>query len=464
MDPACIYCGLPGAITAGDVYVCSDIVCRKKYMIEPDNNAVTQAFVKNAQEFQLLVKISFAAVNSNRKDMIFNPFPWMFKFGPEQFADDVLGAPALQNRNYELLSQCVHCILLDDLFNIIAGVDSDMLLIEQLVNINLKYGKLLYQFIKFIIETKKIETEYCELAIKKDNNSLIYKQFKIKHDPTVESNFNKSSSEFCYLFHGSSVENWHSIIRNGIFNASGTKLMTAGAAYGNGVYLSDNLAINSHYARGNLESAAVNVNSSQYMRRSDMIVAVFQVAGAKETYCKSIGIYVVPDSSKLLIRYLISVPITAELETLSSELEQIYNRIHSSETKMVAKVSSRTRMRIDRDLKLAQKLPGFDSITQINESEYSLSINARDFTLCLCVKFTSEYPFESPTLYVLSPIVSSPYVLCSGAISMMELLKKNWKPITSLNTIIEKIINNIEFICDEMYDPVAALKEATLIK
>ncbi|SIP85984.1 Poly-(ADP-ribose) polymerase with ubiquitin-conjugating enzyme/RWD-like [Pacmanvirus A23] len=464
MDFACIYCGLPGAITAGAVYVCSDVVCRKKYMVEPDNNAVTLLFAKNAQELQFLVKISFAAVNSNRKDMIFNPFPWMFKFGPEQFTDDILGAPALKNRDYELLSQCVHCILIDDLFNIIAGVDSDKSLIEQLVNINQKCGKLLYQFIKFIIETKKIETEYCELAIKKDNNSLIYKQFKIKHDPTVESNFNKTSNEFCYLFHGSSVENWHSIIRNGIFNASGTKLMTAGAAYGNGVYLSDNLAINSHYARGNLESAAVNVNSSQCLRRSDMIVAVFQVASAKELYRKAIGVYVVPDSSKLLIRYLISVPVSAELETLSTELEQIYNRIHSSETKMVAKVNSRSKMRIDRDLKQAQNLPGFNSITQINDSEYSLSIKVRDFTLCLCIKFTPEYPFESPVLYILSPIVSSTYVLCSGAVSMSELLKKNWKPITSLNTIIEKIINNIEFICDEMYDPAAALKEATLIK
>ncbi len=461
MNSACIYCGLSGAITVTHMYVCSDIICRKRYMIEPDNNAVTNTFARNAQEFQFLIKISFAAVNSTRKDMIFNPFPWMFKYGDQQFTDDILGIPALKNRNYELLSQCTQCILLDDLFNIISTVHTDIALIEQFVNINQKYGKLLYQFLKFIIETKKIETEYTELAIKKGINSLIYKQFKIKHDTTIENNFTKTSDEFCYLFHGSAVENWHSIIRNGIFNASGTKLMTAGAAYGNGVYLSDNLVINSGYSHGNLDKAAENIKS---MQRNDMIVAVFQVAGTKETYCKGTNIFVVPDSSKLLIRYLISVPVSTELSTLSVELEQIYNRIHTSETKMVAKVNSRSRMRIDRDLKQLNNLAGFISAIHVNESEYLISIKVCDFILCLCIKFTSEYPFESPILWILSPIVDSKYVLCSGAVSMVELLKKNWKPITSLNSIIEKIIFDVKFISDEIYNRELALHEATLIK
>jgi hypothetical protein len=39
-------------------------------------------------------------------------------------------------------------------------------------------------------------------------------------------------------FHGSSIENWHSILRNGIKNMSGTAGQLNGAAYGNGVYIS----------------------------------------------------------------------------------------------------------------------------------------------------------------------------------------------------------------------------------
>lgn len=48
----------------------------------------------------------------------------------------------------------------------------------------------------------------------------------------------KLGSMFC--FHGSSLENWYSIMRNGLRNLSNSALMTAGAAYGAGIYASSN--------------------------------------------------------------------------------------------------------------------------------------------------------------------------------------------------------------------------------
>lgn len=53
----------------------------------------------------------------------------------------------------------------------------------------------------------------------------IFRELKEKHGST-------------YAFHGSSVENWHSILRKGLVNASGTRLQVNGAAYGSGIYLS----------------------------------------------------------------------------------------------------------------------------------------------------------------------------------------------------------------------------------
>ncbi|XP_014828956.1 PREDICTED: poly [ADP-ribose] polymerase 6-like [Poecilia mexicana] len=41
-----------------------------------------------------------------------------------------------------------------------------------------------------------------------------------------------------FAFHGSHIENWHSILRKGLINASYTKLQLHGAAYGKGIYLS----------------------------------------------------------------------------------------------------------------------------------------------------------------------------------------------------------------------------------
>ena len=58
--------------------------------------------------------------------------------------------------------------------------------------------------------------------------------------PEGENYFNtlKKKHGTVFGFHGSQIENWHSILRNGIKNMSGTALQLNGAAYGSGVYIS----------------------------------------------------------------------------------------------------------------------------------------------------------------------------------------------------------------------------------
>ncbi|KAK7877517.1 hypothetical protein WMY93_031763 [Mugilogobius chulae] len=51
-----------------------------------------------------------------------------------------------------------------------------------------------------------------------------------------------------FAFHGSHIENWHSILRNGLVNASYTKLQLHGAAYGKGIYLSPSSGISFGYS------------------------------------------------------------------------------------------------------------------------------------------------------------------------------------------------------------------------
>ena len=71
----------------------------------------------------------------------------------------------------------------------------------------------------------------------------------ISQDPKKERKFKelkaKHGSMFC--FHGSSMENWYSIMRNGLRNLSNTTLMTAGAAYGVGIYASSHFATSYGY-------------------------------------------------------------------------------------------------------------------------------------------------------------------------------------------------------------------------
>lgn len=50
------------------------------------------------------------------------------------------------------------------------------------------------------------------------------------------------------MFHGSGINNWYSIVRNGLRNLSNTGMMTAGAAYGAGIYSAWDYGTASGYA------------------------------------------------------------------------------------------------------------------------------------------------------------------------------------------------------------------------
>lgn len=60
----------------------------------------------------------------------------------------------------------------------------------------------------------------------------------INNDTLDERKFQEAKKEYGSVFqwHGSALENYYSILRNGLMNLSNTHLMTAGAAYGQGIY------------------------------------------------------------------------------------------------------------------------------------------------------------------------------------------------------------------------------------
>jgi poly [ADP-ribose] polymerase 6/8 len=69
--------------------------------------------------------------------------------------------------------------------------------------------------------------------------------------PEAEDIFQKLKAEFgsCYLWHGSAAVRWHSIIRTGLRNATGTALQANGAARGSGIYLAASSNVSWQYAR-----------------------------------------------------------------------------------------------------------------------------------------------------------------------------------------------------------------------
>uniref|UniRef100_A0A8D0WBM8 Poly [ADP-ribose] polymerase n=1 Tax=Sus scrofa TaxID=9823 RepID=A0A8D0WBM8_PIG len=101
--------------------------------------------------------------------------------------------------------------------------------------------------------------------------------------PAKESNFRAAKKLFgsTFAFHGSHIENWHSILRNGLVVASNTRLQLHGAMYGSGIYLSPMSSISFGYSGMNKKqkvsakdepaSSSKNSNASQKTKKRTAI-------------------------------------------------------------------------------------------------------------------------------------------------------------------------------------------------
>lgn len=89
-----------------------------------------------------------------------------------------------------------------------------------------------------------------------------YQFLMVSDSPAKEEAFARARAahgdKTLFAFHGSAMENWHSILRKGLLNASGTKMQIHGAAYGNGIYLSPQSAISMGYSRSHGRSYSLS--------------------------------------------------------------------------------------------------------------------------------------------------------------------------------------------------------------
>ncbi|XP_054040382.1 protein mono-ADP-ribosyltransferase PARP8-like isoform X2 [Rissa tridactyla] len=83
--------------------------------------------------------------------------------------------------------------------------------------------------------------------------------------PAKESNFRAAKNLYgsTFAFHGSHIENWHSILRNGLVVASNTRLQLHGAMFGSGIYLSPLSSISFGYSGMNKKQQKVSAKDEQ---------------------------------------------------------------------------------------------------------------------------------------------------------------------------------------------------------
>ena len=73
----------------------------------------------------------------------------------------------------------------------------------------------------------------------------------LEHDADKEKEFarRKAITPSIFVYHGTGADCIYSLQRNGLRNLSNSQMMTAGAAYGQGIYISNNLGMATAYSK-----------------------------------------------------------------------------------------------------------------------------------------------------------------------------------------------------------------------
>ncbi len=343
--------------------------CLREISARSNSGTKVISIIRDENLTTLLFGAAVEAAKSNRRNIIFNPIPPTFvKFTDRDHMSDLTNeyielitdiscrrsmdkfdALVTENlKNYKLLDKMLKQINsvseyvsnVRELYDEFLPENDDEFRKKILESLEDKTKILLFDFMRFAIINNKLTLQRNDIVIgdpTKIVNDVVNKkhvhkfhQYEVIHTREVELEFDvkrKKAGGSCFLFHGSGKQNWYSLMSNGIKVASGTKLMTTGAAYGPGVYASNTLAVSFGYS-GHTPSAK---DDDANDLTKNQIVAVYEIIGNENTYMKTNAIYVIPDDSLLIIRYLLAIPtesysVIVNNETSKGILDSIKSR------------------------------------------------------------------------------------------------------------------------------------------
>jgi ubiquitin-protein ligase len=261
--------------------------------------------------------------------------------------------------------------------------------------------------------------------------------FNINYTTETENFITKQLDDklkYYYLYHGSPFNCWNSIIKNGLKNMSGTRFMTTGAAFGNGIYASNDISVSYSYAR-QLE----NFNYS--------MIGVFQIVVDPKIYNKSGNIYVVTDEKVLFLRTLIKIGNvkTSNVAKSFGSLNRYFiaqkgvEKLRSDEN-----LSIITNKRFSAEIKLIQKIPTKYKIISVSDDRpWKIELLIKDTSYFVEITF-HNYPLNPPNFKMTNftnPILKGGIIDSEYKIILDEIKPSSWSITKTLIQILEIIWN-----------------------
>lgn len=438
----CISCQTSLEIPGDEYSNCGKDVCIFKMDELPIGEYIINSYKKSSEKFEFIMMTSLSAISSTRRNDIFEPFPNHFLID-QSVNKPVRGViSTLNNKNYNsnknwnLIDKTINGWTLETIVKTITKSKNEK-------ELRTSFGDNLYILLRFFMMTNKCNINNDDIL---HNKQL--KSFQVIHPFDKEDEFKQRSNNVTtYLYHGSKFENWYSIMRNGIKVCSNTTMMTAGAAYGKGIYTSDNFNTSLTYCG--------------YSHQGEQIImGVFEVIGNKTDFKPGNNIFVIPNDELLILRYILCFPHKIAT-TISSQLNDKFNiKIQQEKLVMNNRIRDKGMKRLLKDLSDLQKTTEF-GISYSQENIQKWSITMRDFDVDsqlirdmqnfdipfveIEINFDDNYPYSPPFVRVVSPrfMYQTGHITSKGALCMEILTPQKWSPAYSIESLLVQIKSTI---------------------
>ncbi|XP_069837038.1 protein mono-ADP-ribosyltransferase PARP6 isoform X1 [Dendropsophus ebraccatus] len=217
--------------------VCTRELCVFSFYTLGVMSGAAEEVATGAEVVGLLVAMCRAALESPRKSIIFEPYPSVVDPNdPKTLAFNP------KKKNYERLQKA-----LDSVMSIREMTQGSYLEIKKQMD---RLDPLAHPLLQWIISSNRSHIVKLPMSRQLKFMHTSHQFLLLSSPPAKEARFRTAKKLYgsTFAFHGSHIENWHSILRNGLVNASYTKLQLHGAAYGKGIYLSPISSISFGYS------------------------------------------------------------------------------------------------------------------------------------------------------------------------------------------------------------------------
>ena len=388
--------------------------------------------IKDRMKFKIVVRLLNYALTSERISKIYMPRP---NFIPENITPNDI--PHLLNTSGKSIKEICSICSNDDFS------DKDFYDKYPLVYMTLKFALINFGKMYFY-DSNVIDKEQYHIE----------ELYEVKYE--VESSVKFQDDVNDYLFHGSPLQNWYSILSNGLkIPDNRNNLMINANAYGSGIYLSDSASYSLSYSKRNNKSGK-------------LMIGVFQVAKPKKFYkTRSSQIYLIKKENQVKLRYLLVIQskysgIVGNI--LNSFNQQIKNIIQMSNKITHRKGSKRLMKEFAKLQKNSQNSQYQSEVIfkcQLKEEEqlnvwnvlldrenipkqnilYKQLVERNIDNIKMELTFTPKYPYEPPFVRIVYPRFAyrTGHITLGGSICMIILTAQGWSPILNVEKLLLQI-------------------------